>query len=339
MLDDTVRHNTSLYPILETRTTDAPPTPLTERRPSAIVSTVTSEPSSAAPPAPRFTWSAAADLIRLRNQSGTWLLLLPSLWSLVLANQGRPAISLVAIFVAGAFIMRSLGVVLNDLADREFDRQISRTVTRPLASGRLSVHQALAIAAVLLLAAAGLVLLLNPLTLWLSPIAVLLAAGYPLMKRWIHLPQAVLGVAFGWGTIMGWAASRGTVELPAWLLFGATVCWAVAYDTIYALQDREDDRRVGVKSSALWFGDHVPTAVALCLAGMLGCLVLAGLVSGLGYAYYAMLLIAAGIFALQLQKLQRPLTQPEAFAMFYEHIYAGAAILIGLWLGWNSVTG
>lgn len=309
------------------------PAPLTERMTSAIVPPVTIESSSPHETAPPLTWSAVAALIRLRNQSGTWLLLLPSLWSLVLANRGRPSPALLAIFVAGAFVMRSLGVILNDLADRDFDRLVARTATRPLAAGRLSVRQALAVAGLLLLVATGLVLLLNPLTLWLSPVALFLAAVYPLMKRWIHLPQAVLGVAFGWGTIMAWAASRGAVELPAWLLFAATVCWAIAYDTIYALQDREDDRRVGVKSSALWFGNQVPTAVALCLAGMLACLALTGLVSGLGYAYYAMLFVAAGIFALQLQKLQRPLTQPEAFAMFYQHIYAGSAILVGLWIG------
>jgi 4-hydroxybenzoate polyprenyltransferase len=239
---------------------------------------------------------------------------------------------LVAIFFAGAFIMRSLGVILNDVADRDFDRQISRTSARPLAAGRLTARQALLVGAALLAIAAGLVLLLNRLTLWLSPVALLLAGVYPLMKRWIQLPQAVLGAAFGWGTIMAWAASRNTVELPAWLLFLATVCWAIAYDTIYALQDREDDRRVGVKSSALWFGDRVPTAVALFLSGMLGCLILAGVMTGLGPLYYAMLLVAAGIFAFHLQKLQRPLTRTEAFAMFHQHIYAGAAVLLGLWL-------
>jgi 4-hydroxybenzoate polyprenyltransferase len=240
---------------------------------------------------------------------------------------------LVAIFFAGAFVMRSLGVVLNDLADRDFDRQVSRTSARPIAAGRISSLQAVWVGAGLLAVAAGLVLLLNPLARWLSPVALMLAGIYPLMKRWIQLPQAVLGAAFGWGTIMAWAASRSTIELPAWLLFGATVCWAIAYDTIYALQDREDDRRVGVKSSALWFGDRVPTAVALFLAGMLGCLVLAGLVSGVGYAYYAGLVVAASIFGYQLHKLQRPLSQTEAFAMFHQHIYAGAAVLAGLWFG------
>ncbi|MFO0767184.1 MAG: 4-hydroxybenzoate octaprenyltransferase [Nitrospiraceae bacterium] len=302
---------------------------------------MTSNHSSADRPDPPFTWSAAADLIRLRNQSGTWLLLLPSLWSLVLANQGLPPVSLVSTFVAGAFVMRSLGVVFNDLADRNFDRQVSRTLTRPLASGRLSVRQALIIAAVLLVIAGGLVLRLNPLTIWLSPIAVALAACYPLMKRWIHLPQAMLGVAFGWGAIMAWAASRDTVELPAWLLFGATVCWAVAYDTIYALQDRDDDRRVGVKSSAPWFGNHVPMAVALCLTGMLGCLVFAGLVSGLAAANADMRCCSFRRVSspYSSRNAKRPLIAPEALAMFYQHIYAGAAILVGLWLGSIAAVG
>ncbi len=250
-----------------------------------------------------------------------------------MANRGRPPLALVAIFAAGAFVMRSLGVIMNDWADREFDRQVSRTRSRPLASGRLSPAQALGVAATLAAAAGMLVLPLNRLTIQLSPVALLLAGIYPFMKRWIQLPQAVLGTAFGWGTIMAWAASRDAVELPAWLLFAATVCWAIGYDTVYALQDREDDRRIGVKSSALLFGAQVPIAVALCLGAMLGCLVLAGAISGVGSIYYGMLLTAAGLFAAQVWKLRRPVTGPEAFAMFYHHIYAGAAVLLGLWLG------
>ncbi|HVG02276.1 MAG TPA: 4-hydroxybenzoate octaprenyltransferase, partial [Nitrospira sp.] len=212
-----------------------------------------------------WSWTALADLIRLRNQSGTWLLMLPSLWSLVLATQGRPSLMLIGIFVLGAFVMRSLGVVLNDLADRHYDKQVTRTSHRPLADGRLAPRQAWLIALILAGCAAVLVLTLNQFTMLLSPIALFLAAVYPFSKRWIHIPQAVLGIAFGWGTIMAWTAARGTIDQPAWWLFGATVCWAVAYDTIYALQDRDDDRRIGVKSSALLFGDGVPAAVGAFL--------------------------------------------------------------------------
>ncbi len=181
---------------------------------------------------PAWSWSAVADLMRLRNQSGTWLLMLPSLWSLVLSTQGRPPMWLMGVFTLGAFVMRSLGVVFNDLADRNFDKHVARTSNRPLAAGRLVPRQALLVALGLAIIAAALVATLNSLTILLSPIALFLAAIYPFSKRWIQIPQGVLGIAFGWGAIMAWAASRGTIDPPAWWLFAATVCWAIAYDTI-----------------------------------------------------------------------------------------------------------
>jgi 4-hydroxybenzoate polyprenyltransferase len=281
---------------------------------------------------PPWTWSAVADLIRLENQAGTWLLLLPSLWSLVLANHGRPPIRLIGIFILGAFLMRSLGVVFNDLADRDFDRHVARTSNRPLAAGRLSSRQALLVALGLAVLAAGLVSALNWLTILLSPIALMLAAVYPFCKRWIQIPQAVLGIAFGWGAIMAWAASRGSIAPPAWWLFAATTCWAVAYDTIYALQDREDDRRIGVKSSALLFGRAVPVAVALFLLGMVICLMIVGQLSGLGTGYYATLTLLAGGFLWQARRLRFPVTPPQAFMMFQQHVLAGLVILITLWI-------
>ncbi|GAB1722111.1 MAG: 4-hydroxybenzoate octaprenyltransferase [Nitrospira sp. CR1.1] len=281
---------------------------------------------------PPWTWKAVADLIRLNNQAGTWLLLLPSLWSLVLANHGRPPMRLIGIFILGAFLMRSLGVVLNDLADRNFDKHVARTSNRPLASGRLVPRQALLVALTLALLAGGLVSTLNWLTILLSPIALSLAAVYPFCKRWIQMPQAVLGIAFGWGAIMAWAASRGTIASPAWWLFAATVCWAVAYDTIYALQDREDDRRIGVKSSALLFGTAVPAAVGLFLLGMLVCLVIVGQLSGLGMGYYVALTWLAGGFLWQARRLRVPVTPPQAFTLFQQHILAGLVILITLWI-------
>ena len=282
---------------------------------------------------PPWSWSAVADLIRLRNQSGTWLLMLPSLWAVVLANQGRPPLWLVAIFALGAFVMRSLGVVFNDLADRNFDKHVARTSTRPLAAGRLLPRQALLVALGLALLAAGLVSRLNWLTILLSPIALFLAAVYPFCKRWIHIPQAVLGIAFGWGTIMAWSASRGTIAPAAWCLFAATTCWAIAYDTIYALQDREDDRRIGVKSSALLFGTAVPAAVGVFLMGMVVCLIMAGQLSGLRMGYYVVLMLLAGVFIWQARRLRFPVTPQDAFRMFQQHVYAGVAILIALWLG------
>ncbi len=261
------------------------------------------------------------------------LLLLPTLWSLTLASRGLPPWRLTVIFVAGSFLMRSAGVALNDLADRSFDRHVARTSRRPLASGELSPAQALLIVALLLLLAGILVLLLDPVVWMLSPIAVGLAALYPFAKRVIHIPQAMLGIAFGWGTVMAWAAVRGTSEWPAWLLFAATVCWAVGYDTIYALQDLEDDRRIGVKSSALWFGPSAWLAVGLALAATLGLLALAGRLQSAGWAYF-ITLVLCGWFALrQTLRLRRPVSAGEAFALFRQHVWMGTAILAGLLAG------
>jgi 4-hydroxybenzoate polyprenyltransferase len=278
-------------------------------------------------------WTALARLIRLQNQTGTYLLVLPTLWTLILAAGGWPAPRLVAIFVAGSFLMRSAGVILNDLADRSFDRQVARTKTRPLASGELSRRQALALLGFLLLAASGLLLLLDPFVWPLAPIALVLAALYPFSKRWIHVPQAVLGVAFGWGTIMAWAAVQGRLAGPVWLLFGATATWAIAYDTIYALQDREDDRRIGVKSAALFFGTSTWMAVATALSAMLILLGAAGWMTGIGLSYYTVLLGVALFFAVQVRQLRRPVSPSEAFAMFRAHMWAGAAILVGVLAG------
>jgi len=259
--------------------------------------------------------------------------MLPTLWSLVLAARGLPRLHLLAIFVAGSFVMRSGGVVLNDLADRSFDRHVTRTRVRPLASGELSATHALLVVILFLSLAGMLVLLLNPLTILLSPVAILLAGLYPFAKRIIHVPQAMLGIAFGWGTIMAWTASRGAIETPAWCLFAATVCWAIGYDSIYALQDREDDRRIGVKSSALWFGSWMWLAVGTVFCTMLMLLGLAGWLAHIGWIYYAAL-AAIGVWLLrQALQLRKAVPAPAAFRMFRQHVWAGAAVFIGMVAG------
>ncbi|TAJ28560.1 MAG: 4-hydroxybenzoate octaprenyltransferase [Nitrospirae bacterium] len=281
-----------------------------------------------------FDGPTLARLIRLSNQSGTLLLALPTLWGLVLAAGGRPPLSLLVIFLAGSFLMRSAGVVMNDLADRSFDRQIARTQTRPLASGALSVPEALVVVAVLVSLAATLLVFVNRLTIFLSPVALLLAAFYPFSKRLVHIPQAVLGIAFGWGVIMAWTAVRNELDAPAWLLYGGTICWAVAYDTIYALQDRDEDARVGVKSSALLFGSLTWLAVALAMGGMLVLLGGAGWMLGLGPAFYATLAAVGVFFARQVTQLRGPVSPAQAFALFKQHTWVGWAILAGVWAGW-----
>ncbi len=278
-------------------------------------------------------WSALARLVRLQNQSGTYLLLLPTLWALVLASEGLPPLHLMVVFIAGSFLMRSAGVILNDLADQSFDRQVARTKTRPLASGELHRHHAFMLLGLLLLLAGSLLFLLNPIVLWLAPIALLLATLYPFSKRWIHIPQAVLGVAFGWGTVMAWAAVRGQLDAPVWCLFAATAAWAVAYDTIYAIQDQEDDRRIGVKSAALFFGPSIGLGVGTAFTTMLVLLGTAGWLVGIGWAYYVSLLGLTLFFSSQVWQLRGAISPPQAFAMFRAHVWVGIAVLVGLLVG------
>ena len=278
-------------------------------------------------------WSALARLIRLPNQTGTYLLLLPTMWGLVLAAQGIPPPHLLAIFIGGSFLMRSAGVIMNDLADQSFDRQVARTKTRPLASGELSRHHAVILLSMLLVVAASLLFFLRPIVTWLAPVAVFLAAFYPYSKRWIHIPQAMLGIAFGWGTVMAWAAVRGQLDAPVWCLFGATAAWAVAYDTIYAIQDQEDDRRIGVKSAALYLGSSVHQGVGLAFGIMLAFLTTAGWLAQLRWPYYAALLGVAVFFLLQIGQLRKPITPTHAFDMFRNHVWVGVAILAGLLAG------
>jgi 4-hydroxybenzoate polyprenyltransferase len=274
-------------------------------------------------------WPALARLIRLRSQTGTALLVLPTLWSLVIASHGMPPLRLVAIFVAGSFLMRSAGVILNDLADQEFDREVTRTKMRPLASGELSRATAWLLLTILLAAAGSLVLWLDPLVLELAPAAVGLAALYPFSKRWLHVPQAMLGVAFGWGTVMAWAGVRGRLDVAAWCLFAATAAWAIGYDTIYALQDRQDDSRIGVKSAVLFFGSSTWLAVGAALCTMLVLLGTAGWLAEIGWPYYAGLAGVGIFFARQVAELRRPVDPPRAFALFRAHVWAGVIILTG----------
>jgi len=261
------------------------------------------------------------------------LLMLPTLWALVLASHGQPPVTLLIIFAVGSFLMRSAGVVINDLADRSFDRQVDRTRMRPLASGALGVPEAIATATALVLTAASLLVFLNPLTILLSPVALLLAALYPFSKRIIQLPQAVLGIAFGWGVVMAWAAVRNSLDAPVWLLYTSTVFWALAYDTIYALQDRAEDARIGVKSSAILFGPRAWIAVGVSACGMLLLLGLTGWLVGIGPAFYVILAAVAGFLTHQVWKLRGPVSPVMAFGLFKQHVWVGGAILAGIWLG------
>jgi 4-hydroxybenzoate polyprenyltransferase len=274
-----------------------------------------------------------ANLIRLSNQTGTLLLLFPTLWSLFLASQGWPNLKLIFIFFFGSFLMRSAGVIMNDLADQSFDRQVRRTQYRPLASGQLSSCQALIFLVVLLGLAAGLLWFLNPLTLLLSPVALLLAGVYPFCKRFIHIPQLILGLAFGWGGVMAWAAVRNELEFSTWALFVATVCWAVVYDTIYAIQDKEDDLRIGVKSSAILFGSFTWLGVGLAGLLMLGCLSIVAKINHLGFEFSLALMGVAVILGYQVLLLRSKISGEQACSLFKQHSWIGFLILGGIFMG------
>jgi 4-hydroxybenzoate polyprenyltransferase len=278
----------------------------------------------------RTKLAAVSDLIRLPKQYGTLLLMAPTLWSLVIASNGRPSWRLLAVFVFGAFVMRSAGCVLNDLADRGFDGRVERTKNRPLASGRLTPGEALAVAAGLSLIALLLALTLNPLAIGLSVVGFLLAAVYPLMKRVIAMPQAVMGAAFGWGALLAWAAVRNEIGAPAVVIFLATVCWAAAYDTIYALLDRDDDLAIGVRSTAILFGRHAWAGVGVLLGlAVVGLVALAILVP-LGAIYAATVVGVAAVFAHQTWRLKQGLDRAVTFALFRSHAWIGLVIMAGI---------
>ena len=234
-------------------------------------------------------------LMRLDKPIGILLLLWPTLWALLIAGQGKPDMAVVLIFIVGTVLMRSAGCVMNDIADADFDGLVERTKNRPLAQKQVSKKAAYALALVLSLIAFALVNLLNGLTVKLSVLALFLAATYPLTKRFFAMPQAYLGIAFGFGIPMAFAAVNNAVPAAAWVLLLANVFWAVAYDTEYAMVDRDDDLKIGIKSSAITFGRYDVLAIMLCYLATLALLVLLGNCLAMGIYYYAGLLMAAGV--------------------------------------------
>lgn len=268
-------------------------------------------------------------LLRLHRPIGTLLLLWPVLWALWIAADGRPSASVFVVFVAGTVLMRSAGCAINDYADRDFDPHVERTRDRPLAAGRVSPREALVLFAVLSLVAFGLVLTMNRLTILMSFAGAALAASYPFMKRHTHLPQFHLGMAFGWGVPMVYAAQTGGLPVEAWLLFAATISWAVAYDTAYAMVDRDDDLKIGVKSTAILFGRADRAMIALFHALALGLLAVVGARVGLGLTYYMGLVAAAG-FAIYQQWLIRDRARDACFQAFLNNNRLGAVIFVAL---------
>ena len=273
-----------------------------------------------------------AQLMRLDKPIGSLLLLWPTLWGLWLAGRGQPDREVVVIFVLGVLLMRSAGCVVNDIADRDFDPHVERTRDRPLAAGRLSLQEAVGLFVALGLLAFVLVLFLNLLTILLAVPGILLTASYPFMKRFHSLPQVHLGAAFGWGIPMAYAALTGTLPLEAWWLFATNVIWSVIYDTEYAMVDREDDLKIGVKSSAILFGDRDRVIIARLQAVMLLMLLAQGPLSGLGWPYYVALLVALWIFVYQ-QFLIRHRQRAGCFQAFLNNNWFGLTVFLGILLG------
>ncbi|UXY15017.1 4-hydroxybenzoate octaprenyltransferase [Chitiniphilus purpureus] len=271
-------------------------------------------------------------LTRLNKPIGILLLLWPTLWALWFAGQGRPDTTVLLIFVLGTVLMRSAGCVVNDYADRDFDGHVARTRHRPLASGEVTAREALWLATALAAAAFVLILPLNALTRWLSVPAVLLAASYPFTKRFLAIPQAYLGIAFGFGIPMAFAAQTGGVPPIAWLLLLANVFWSVAYDTAYAMCDREDDLKIGIRTAAITFGRLDVAAILFCQAVFLALMGWAGASFGRGVPYFAGLAAAAALVAFDQYPRLKERDPQRCFSAFLANNRIGGAVFAGLLL-------
>ena len=269
-------------------------------------------------------------LMRLDKPIGILLLLWPTLWALWLSSLGRPEWAVVWVFVMGTVLMRSAGCVINDYADRDFDKHVERTRERPLTAGRVTVREALWLFVGLCVASFVLVLLLGkPLVIWLSVPALFLAASYPFTKRFLAIPQAYLGIAFGFGIPMAYAAQVGGVPAEAWWLLLANVFWAVAYDTEYAMVDRDDDLKIGIKTSAITFGRYDVAAVMACYAATLAIIGGIGYSLHLGWAFYAGLAVSAGIMGVHYTWIRDRERMP-CFKAFLHNNWVGIAIFAGI---------
>jgi len=268
-------------------------------------------------------------LVRIDKPIGILLLLWPTLWGLFMAAQGWPSLKLLVIFVLGTVLMRSAGCAMNDYFDRDVDRHVKRTEHRVLTSGQIQPYEALGVAAVLGLCSLALVWSLNGLTLVLAVVAAVLAVTYPLFKRFFAIPQAYLGIAFGFGIPMGFAATLGAVPVVAWLLLLANIFWAIAYDTEYAMVDRDDDIRLGLKTSAITFGKYDIFCVALCYLSALLLLGGVGYLLSYGWPYALGLLAGAGLAALHIFWI-RQRTREGCFRAFLHNTWIGFAVFCGI---------
>ena len=274
-------------------------------------------------------------LMRLDKPVGTLLLLWPTLAALWIAAEGVPPLGILAAFAVGTLLARSAGCVINDIADRDFDGHVARTRSRPLPQGDVSLAGALALLALLGILCVGIVLTLSPLTRWLAVAGAGVAALYPFLKRWTHLPQGALGIAFSWGIPMAFAAVRDALPATAWLLFAASWLWIVAYDTLYAMADRDDDVKIGIRSTAILLGRADRAAVGCLQAATLGLLIWLGLALGFAHAYFLGLAAVAALFVYQQARIRQ--RRPDAcMRAFGNNVWVGFALFVGTTLEYAS---
>jgi len=276
-------------------------------------------------------WNAVKQITRMDKPIGTYLLLWPTFWALWVAANGTPPLMILAIFSLGVFVMRSAGCVMNDFADRKVHGHLKRTSNSNLVSGAMTSQQAITLFGFLIGIAFALVLMLSWFTIGLSVVALLLAASYPFMKRYTHLPQVVLGAAFSWGMIMAFAELEGKVPLVAWLLFIANLLWTVAYDTIYAMVDRDDDLEIGVKSTAILFGQYDKRIVGFLQMLTIAILFTVGELLAFGWPFQVSLVIAAGFFCYQ-QMLIANRDREQCFVAFLNNHWVGLVVFCGIFI-------
>ncbi|MEA5529147.1 4-hydroxybenzoate solanesyltransferase [Dolichospermum sp. UHCC 0684] len=279
-------------------------------------------------------WLVIIRLLRWNKPEGRLILMIPALWAVFLAAGGKPPLPLVGVIIFGSIATSAAGCVVNDLWDRDIDPQVERTRDRPLASRALSVKIGIVVGIVSLVCAAVVAFYLNPLSFWLSVAAVPVIVLYPGAKRVFPVPQLVLSIAWGFAVLISWSAVTANITAPTWLLWGATVLWTLGFDTIYAMSDRQDDQRIGINSSALFFGKYAPTAIAVFLIGTVILLAGVGLLVNLNTAFWISLILASMGWIWQIIRLQQPeIPHPAYGEMFRQNVWIGFLMLAGMILG------
>jgi len=283
---------------------------------------------------PEPLWLVIIRLLRWNKPEGRLILMIPALWAVFLAAAGKPPIPLVGVIILGSIATSAAGCVVNDLWDRDIDPQVERTRDRPLASRALSVQVGIVVGIVSLVCAAVVAFYLNPLSFWLSVAAVPVIVLYPGAKRVFPVPQLVLSIAWGFAVLISWSAVTANITAPTWLLWGATVLWTLGFDTIYAMSDRQDDQRIGINSSALFFGKYAPTAIAVFLIGTVILLAGVGLLVNLNTAFWISLILASIGWIWQIIRLQQPeIPHPAYGEMFRQNVWIGFLMLAGMIIG------